>query len=353
MKETLQIPDELRAFLREVAAKLDWEDRAALVGPEALECECARGGRLEGGDAYRFTYFARDGHGRFEIVVREQEIRDIAAGLVDELLAEAHAPDTRTARGEPLLVWGEYAEDALRIRSSRDLEAALDALHAISMNVPCTARLWSSADDQAFVALNGDECAIYVVTDYGTSVGDARRTDGFELVDHDTGQLAIPGSDCIPWSLARPALLGFVDTGQLGEVQLEGRIPSQLLSLGDFDRATMLATRRNPTADPALSSLPGRTPYGSWAERLLGGLIELSLIEIDTSIRDDITARLSMLLLAHGDDAQDQPEPAQKLAKELARLRGVGALFATAGDLQIALRRTQDPPTQPVEIPLS
>ncbi|HSN28823.1 MAG TPA: hypothetical protein VLT45_21195, partial [Kofleriaceae bacterium] len=57
-----------------------------------------------------------------------------------------------------------------------------------------------------------------------------------------------------------------------------------------------------------------------------------------------------MLLQQYGEDAQDSTEIAQKLTKELERVRGVGALFATAGDLQIALRRTQDPPTQPVEM---
>ena len=44
-----------------------------------------------------------------------------------------------------------------------------------------------------------------------------------------------------------------------------------------------------------------------------------------------------------GDDALDSPEAAHQLAKEVERVRGVGALFATGGDLQIALRRTQEP----------
>ena len=56
--------------------------------------------------------------------------------------------------------------------------------------------------------------------------------------------------------------------------------------------------------------------------------------------------------MRRGDDAIDSPDVAQKLAKEIERVRGIGALFATGGDLQIALRRTQDPPTQPVEIPI-
>src|SRR6185503_9887492 len=102
--------------------------------------------------------------------------------------------------------------------------------------------------------------------------------------------------------------------------------------------------------DPAQTSLPRKAPCGAWAERLLGGLIDLHLIEVDHSILVGITARVAMILQQWGDDAIDSGEAAQKLTKELERVRGVGALFATAGDLQIALRRTQDPPTAPVEI---
>jgi hypothetical protein len=71
------------------------------------------------------------------------------------------------------------------------------------------------------------------------------------------------------------------------------------------------------------------------------------------AILDAVTARVAIMLTQWGEDAQDSPELAQRLAQELSRLRGVGALFATAGDLQIALRRTQDPPTVPVEMPIS
>ena len=46
----------------------------------------------------------------------------------------------------------------------------------------------------------------------------------------------------------------------------------------------------------------------------------------------------------------ESSDSAQQLAKSIERVRGVGALFATGGDLQIALRRSQDPPTQPVEL---
>ena len=263
----------------------------------------------------------------------------------------------RIARGEALVVWGEYDVDALRVRSLHDLGVVLDALQAIGTAAPCTLRLWSTSDAQLLAVLDGLACAIYVVRSeegYGTSIGDPTRDDSLELVDHDVGALALPRRDFIPWRLARPALLHFAEHGSLGaEVMLDGSIPSQLLMLGDFDRAAELETRRAPPADPALCSLPRKTPFGPWAERLLGTLVELHLIEIDPSIEDAITCRLSLLLQQLGDDAQDSAPAAVQLARDLERVRGVGALFATGGDLQIALRRTQEPVTMPVTMPFT
>ena len=351
-----EIPPEFRAFMREVAAKVDWvDDRAALVGPEALVHECGRGGRIEGGDRYRFMYFARDGHGRWEIELREQQIRDIAAGHLAEVDALERAPDTRVPRGDPVVVWGEYDDDALAVRGERELAITLDGLQAIGSVEPLLVRLWSTADEQVVAVLDGADVALYVVRGehgYGTSVGDPTRAGAIELVDHDVGAIAIPWSACVSWRIARPALLRFAQRGELGdEVLLDGTIPSGMLVLGDFDRAAELATRRPPPVDPAQSSLVHKVPQAEWAKRLLGALVELQLVELDTSILDSITARATMLLVELGDDAQDALEPAQRLAKELAKLRGVGALFATAGDLQIALRRTQYAPTMPVEMP--
>ena len=353
-----RIQADFRELMREVAAKLEWgDDPASVTGDRAFEAECGHGGRVGGGDLFRFTYIGNGGHERWELELRTQQIRDIAAGLVDEIEGRPLEGNSRVTRGEALLVWGEYDEDALRVRSMSDLAVALDALAAIGTIEPCLVRLWSTADDQVVAVLNGQDCALYIVGSqhgYGTSVGDPTRTGTFELVDHDVGSVAIRWADCIPWRIARPALLRFAEHGDLGtEVILDGSIPSALLMLGDVDRASELATRRTPAPDPAATSLPRKAPCGAWAQRLLGGLIELHLIEVDTSILDGITARDAMLLQALGADAQDSGEAAGRLAKELERVRGVGALFATAGDLQIALRRTQEPPTQPVEMPFT
>jgi hypothetical protein len=358
MATLFKIPEDFRAFMRQAASQLDWgEDTAAEIGPDAMTHECGRGGRIAGSHKFQFTYFTPDGHGRWGIVLTPQQIRAIAAGELSEVEADELEQHTRTSRGEPLLVWGDYDEDALRVRSPHELGIALDALRAYAANEPRLFRLWSSSDDQVVTVLNANDCALYVVQyieGYGTSVGDPTRNDSFELTDHDAGTLVVPWSDCVPWRVARPALLKFADTGDLGlEVILDGRLPGQLLMLGDFDRASELATRRPPPADVALSSLPRKMPHGAWAHRLLKALLELGLIELDTAIFEAITARVSVLLVQLGEDAQESPEVAQQLAKDLAKSRGVTSLLATAGDLQLALRRTQEPPTMPVEMPFT
>lgn len=358
VSSSFKIPDDFRAFMREVAAKVDFGEIGTAVGDNALEHECGRGGRVEDGSStYRFTYLGKDGHSRWEIELDEQKIRDIAGGLVEEIVAQQLAEGTRTNRGDALIVWGEYDEDALRIRSLTDLAIALDAMSAASLGDPCLVRVWSSSDQQAVVALDGLDCAIYVVASeegYGRSVGDPTRDGTFDIEDHDVGMVAIPWADCIPWRIAREALLRFVEKGELGDqVILDGSIPTQFLMLGDYDRAAELATRRPPVVDPAQSSLPRKAPHGAWAKRLVNSLLELHLIEVDMQIIDAVIARIAILLVLRGDDALDTPEAAQQLAKEVERVRGVGALFATGGDLQIAMRRTQEPPTMPVEIPFT
>jgi hypothetical protein len=358
VSSSFKIPDDFRAFMREVAAKVDFGEIGTAVGDYAIEHECGRGGKIEAGrDVYRFTYLAKDGHGRWEITLREQQIRDIAGGLIDEIEALPLAEGTRTHRGDALIVWGEYDEDALRVRTKTDLGIALDALHAVGLQDPCVVRLWSSADDQAVAVMNGFECAIYVVASehgYGRSVGDPTRSEMLELDDHDLGKIEIAWADFVPWRVARPALMLFVEKGVLGEsVILDGSIPTQLLFFADFDRAAEMGTRRPPVADPAQSSLTRKAPHGEWAKRLVKSLLELQLIEIDMQIVEAVTARIAVLLVQYEHDALDTPDAAQQLAKEVERVRGVGALFATGGDLQIALRRTQDPPTQPTELPFT
>jgi hypothetical protein len=349
------IPDEFRAFMRDVVANVDWiDDRAALVGREALVHECGHGGLLANSDRFRFVYFARGGQRRWTIELLEQQIRDIAAGRLEEVDASELAPTT--LHGEPLLVWGARTDDALRLRSPAELAVALDALHAIGVIEPLLVRLWSRDDEQLVCALNGDDCALYVVAGegYGTSMGDPTRAGSFELGGDHLGKLAVPWSHCVPWRVAHQAIVCFAETGTLGEnVGLDGSLPTSLLMLGDLDRAAELATRGEPPSDPACSSLPHRSRFGTWADRLLASLVDRQLAELDASIRDAIVAHTAILLIRYGDDAQDSVDSARRLASELGRVRGVSALNATGGELQVALRSTQDAPTAPVEVPFT
>ncbi|MFT3693492.1 MAG: hypothetical protein QM831_10160 [Kofleriaceae bacterium] len=355
MRESFAVNEPFRELMRDVTAQLDWGDRP-LTGPDAIESEHGSGGRIEGTDIFRFVY--NDGDRQLEIELRVQQIRDIAAGNLSEVDAQAlHASTgtTRQAKGEPILVWGEYDEDALRIRTQGDLALALDTLQAISTQWALAIRLWTALDDQVVCVLNGLDCAMYVVASdagYGTSVGDPTRNETMELTDHDMGPITVRWADFVPWRVAREAIMHFAETGQLGDgVILDGTIPSQFLMLGDFDREAELESRRPPPVEIVKSSLADKAPQGMWSRRLINSLRERHLIELDDHILGSIINSVALLLVRHGHDAQDQIESANALAKEIERVRGVGALFATGGDLQIALRRTQDPSTEPVEVP--
>src|SRR4051794_33654028 len=174
--------------MREVAAKMDFGEIGTAVGENALEHECGRGGRTaHGSTLYRFTYLEKGGH-RWEIELREHQIRDIASGMIDQVEAMQLAEGTRVNRGDALIVWGEYDDDALRIRTLTELGIALDGMAGVSAIEPCLIRLWGTSDQQVVAALNGLDCALYVVASeegYGRSVGDPTRDDSFTVHDHD------------------------------------------------------------------------------------------------------------------------------------------------------------------------
>ena len=65
------------------------------------------------------------------------------------------------------------------------------------------------------------------------------------------------------------------------------------------------------------------------------------LIELGNANLDEISYQLGGLLQAHGTEAQDSIDTAEWLANEIGAVRGIKRLFATGGDLQIALRRSQ------------
>jgi hypothetical protein len=311
-----------------------------------------------------------------------------AAGERFEVVRTGQRPPT----GEPLLIWGAYNDDALLVHSLDDLVTALDTLRVYAIDKPRIFRVWSSRDDQLVAAVWRDVCALYIIESldgYATSTGDPRRTDSFEVPHydgHDGNSLIVPWADCVPWPVACRALIRFAAHGELGpEIVVEGRIPSQLLMHGELDRQTVLAMRAEPARDPRSSSLPRLVPtpvptsvptsfdpageittamghslltepmaplshelsvteLTAWGRRLVQTLFAQGLLELGPGPGiDEISYQLSGLLHAHGDDAEHALDTADWLAHEMGSIRGIAKLFATGGDLQIALRRSRSP----------
>jgi biopolymer transport protein ExbD len=80
----------------------------------------------------------------------------------------------------------------------------------------------------------------------------------------------------------------------------------------------------------------------AWAKRLIEVLYARALIELGNANLEEITYHLGGLLQAHGTEAEHSLDTAEWLANEIGAVRGISKLFATGGDLQIALRRSRD-----------
>lgn len=371
------VPDDFRGFMQRVVAFIDTpgEDKF-LDAEDALQDTTGYGGRVDP-DRFRFTYITSDGLYKWELPLREGAIRDIADGLLIEIMGVRYdivRTKQRQPSGDPLLVWGEYVDDALAISSDDQFLAAIDGLQTASYDEPRMLRVWSATDDQCVAVIKGDACALYVVESidgYGTSIGDRARTEAFRIDDHEGKPLTVPWCDCIPWMTARAALVHFMRHGELGQgVMLDGSIPSLLLMMGDIDRKAALATRGEAPKELKRTSLPRMstpipaeviatdeqtTPVdvgigaplkteelSAWAKRLIEVLYSRELIELGSANLDEITYQLGGLLQAHGTEAQDSIDTAEWLANEMGAVRGIEKLFATGGDLQIALRRSRD-----------
>ncbi|MGE0403632.1 MAG: hypothetical protein AB7T06_43400 [Kofleriaceae bacterium] len=371
------IPDDFRDFMKSVVVYLDTpNDNMFLDAEDALDAECGYGGRIDGIDTYRFKYITADGVRRWEIVLKEAQIRDIAIGILIEVDAEPFEIVRTTRRepvGEPLMIWGEYAEDALHVRNEVELVGAIDALHTSSFERPRMLRVWSAADDQLVAAMWGDRVALYVVESpdgYATSMGDQTLNESFEVTDHEGKTLTVPLADCVSWDYARRALVRFVEHSDLGDVPVEGRIPSLLLMMGDVDRKAALAARAEVPRELVRSSLPrmmtpvpvpehveeadevtspveveaplGPLELSQWARRLIDMLNARELIVFDKMPNlDEISYQLGSLLGTHAVDAEHSLDTAEWLANEIGAVRGVSKLFASGGDLQMLITRTR------------
>jgi len=163
-------------------------------------------------------------------------------------------------------------------------------------------------------------------------------------------------------------MVRFVEHSDLGDIPVEGRIPSLLLMMGDVDRKAALAVRSHvhselektslsnlmpipvpvAAADDVTAPVEVEAPLGpiellAWARRLLDILIGRELVELASGPNlDEISYQLGGLLQAHALDAEYSLETADWLANEIGAMRGITTLFATGGDLQVALRRSRD-----------
>src|SRR5687768_5432782 len=114
------IPDDFRAFMKRVVGYLDTPNSDKFLDAEdALQGETGYGGRIDGVDTFKFAYLTKDGLHKWQLVLPVSAIREIASGTVLEVLGERSdtvAATQRHAEGEPLLVWGEYGDDALHVK---------------------------------------------------------------------------------------------------------------------------------------------------------------------------------------------------------------------------------------------
>ena len=400
--EVFEVTGDFRAWMQQVVAYLDVPaDNKLLDAPDALRDECGYGGRIDGADTYEFTYLQLDGHAKWVLRMKEAAIRNIADGFLDEIMGERHElpsqSSERIPKGYPLLIWGEYGDDALCPRDGEQVVLALDSLHSSAGEQPRMLRMWTSCDDQLIAVVWGDFCAIYVIESpegYATSRTDHSTTGVLEVNDHDGKPMSIPFSDCVPWEVAKRALINFVGSGELGpDIKVDGVIPTVLLVLGEVDRQTVLAQRQEPPrvlersslanarmpATPQAESVPEEiaerentqpvtvdqvqsvrevttkqpvhrnTPLPInvgdqlvWARRLIDHLQSRELLEINgASNVDEIGYQLCGLLEAHWAEAEHSLDTANWLCNEIGAVRGV-KIYATGGDLQIALRRSRE-----------
>jgi hypothetical protein len=229
---------------------------------------------------------------------------------------------------------------------------AIDTLHASAHTEPRLLRLWSAADDQLVAALWGDRCALYVVESadgYATSVGDQSLHESFEVLDHEGHTLTVPFADCVSWDYARRALVRFIGYSDLGDIPVEGRIPSLLLMMGDVDRRAALEVRANVPRELARSSLPnmaGAQPQAALAHdfvdlahRVLEEFRARGLFEVRTPTDLPWMAnQLARMLSAYADDAQRSLSTAEWIVGELATVHGIVRWQVRGSDLRSALQ---------------
>jgi hypothetical protein len=253
--------------MAEVVDRLDSADEDAFLdADDAVQVDDAWGGRV-GDDQFRFVYRPDDAT-RWAITLRERQVRDVATGHLEVVLAELETDaisERQPERGDPLLVWGDGPLDGLSVRETEHARVVLVALAASAEEAPRWFRLWSRRDDMMFGVITAGECSLQIVWSgggYATSRGNDEQTESFVAPDGEGGVTQVSWSECIEWRLALQGALEFASKGTLSSkrtlaaLPLKKQVRADLIVRALGGRSRELALRSAaPPSDPAASSL--------------------------------------------------------------------------------------------------
>lgn len=350
-----EVPEDLRAFLAEVVARLDARPAAgALDAEDALQSGCGYGGRVAGTDAFRFVYFTEARDERWTLSLTEKEIRAVAAGAQRKVAPRVEPIGHRVRprpSGEAILQWGASGREAMRVQSAAELAAALEGVRALGERRPQAFRLWSRRDDLLRGVVSGGECALQVVWSDGTyarSEGRGGAHEALRAQDVDGEPVDARREHCVAWAEARAVALGFAEDGEIGALRTVATAEPDLVLAAAGGRRGVLADLGPVAAalEDASLAVPSSAGEGAtltegdedlrWARELLAALGARRLVELEDEAR---AARgVAQLLREHGEDALGSHEEAEELAEAIAALPGVGELYASADELREALR---------------
>ena len=120
-------------------------------------------------------------------------------------------------------------------------------------------------------------------------------------------------------------------------------VPAVVDEIGDLTAPSVVDEVADVTAPMRAVRAPlSVSEFAAWGRRLIQILFSQGLIELGEGPSiDEISYQLGGHLQAHGDAAEHSLETADWLVNELGSMRGIARLFATGGDLQLALRRSR------------